>query len=91
MTEVMQLLQPPKWRESRRFIRHSSGKRQIPEIMQRQVPMVQKVQENQALDPKVKRSSSEMEAALTQSTEESYSPVQNEAPREKRVQTKKDS
>ena len=53
---------------SRRFIKHTSRRSQIPEIMRRQVPMIQKVQAIRCLARRFtqpKRSSTEFDAAQT--------------------------
>ena len=71
------------------------GRDKIPEILQRQVPMIQKVLANLEFDLKMNKAEAQLDRhwqEQTQSTEESYSPVQSEAPREERECTqKKDS
>ena len=103
MTEVTQTLKPSKMEGPVKVHQAQFRERsKIPGITQRQVPMIQKVLEKQAFDLKMNKAGAQLSRAGSSADtgsperradpvhrEESYSPVQSEAPREKRVQTRK--
>ena len=55
-TQHSMMIQTSSVHRSRRFMKHSSGKREIPEIMQRQALMVHNVQTNRSLARRDERS-----------------------------------
>ena len=93
VTEVMQMLQPTRMKETAKVHQAQFLKEmKVPEIMQRQVPMIQEEEKDQAFDLKTNKAEAQLNkvesSADTGSSERSRTPQRSSQEREREGSTR---